>query len=65
MDLKGQEEIDKNQYHTVFLKERLLPCVLGAVVADSLGVPVEFKERSYLKDNPVTKMLAFGTYNQP
>ena len=39
--------------------------VYGLVVADALGVPVEFESREYLKENPVKEMLGYGTYNQP
>jgi len=39
--------------------------VMGAVVGDALGVPVEFKSREYLKAHPVTDMIGYGTYNQP
>lgn len=36
--------------------------VMGLVVGDALGVPVEFKKRDTYK---VTDMIGFGTYNQP
>ena len=39
--------------------------LLGLAVADALGVPVEFKYRSELAEDPVTGVRAFGTYNQP
>ncbi len=39
--------------------------LLGTAVADSLGVPVEFVPRSVLKENPVSEMQEFGTYNMP
>ena len=39
--------------------------ILGAIVGDALGVPVEFKSRDYLSENPVTDMIGYGTYNQP
>lgn len=39
--------------------------ILGVAVGDSLGVPVEFKSRAYLNENPVTDMQEFGTFNQP
>lgn len=39
--------------------------ILGFVVGDCLGVPVEFKSRSYLKLNPVKDMLEKGTHFQP
>lgn len=39
--------------------------MLGLVVGDALGVPVEFKSRAELKANPVTDMIGYGTHNQP
>lgn len=36
--------------------------VIGFVVGDALGVPVEFESREYLSENPVTGMMGFGTY---
>lgn len=39
--------------------------LLGAAIGDALGVPVEFKSRQTLKDNPITDMIGFGTYNMP
>lgn len=38
--------------------------LFGVAVGDALGVPVEFKSRSYLSSNPVKEMTGFGTYNQ-
>ena len=39
--------------------------ITGLVVGDALGVPVEFKPREYLEENPVTGMMGHGTYNMP
>lgn len=39
--------------------------ILGLAVGDALGVPVEFKTREYLKENPVIDMMGYGTFNQP
>ena len=39
--------------------------ILSTATADALGVPVEFKPRTYLMEHPVTDMQEFGTYNQP
>lgn len=38
---------------------------MGLVVGDALGVPVEFKNRESLKQDPVANMRGYGTYNQP
>lgn len=39
--------------------------LFGVAVGDALGVPVEFKSRDYLKNNPVKKMQEFGSHHQP
>ena len=39
--------------------------LLGVAIGDAVGVPVEFKSRLYLKENPVTQMMAYGTHKQP
>ena len=36
--------------------------MLGHVIGDALGVPVEFCGREELDGNPVTDMKGFGTY---
>lgn len=39
--------------------------ILGAIVGDALGVPVEFTDRKERKKDPVREMRAYGIYNQP
>ena len=39
--------------------------MFGHAIGDALGVPVEFRSREYLDNNPVTDMIGFGTYNLP
>ncbi|MCS7028436.1 MAG: ADP-ribosylglycohydrolase family protein [Bacteroidia bacterium] len=39
--------------------------LIGLAVGDALGVPVEFKSRRYLAENPVKDMIGYGTYNLP
>ena len=39
--------------------------LLGLVVGDALGVPVEFKSREEIRRQPVTDMLGYGTHHQP
>lgn len=39
--------------------------IMGVVVGDALGVPVEFESREFLMKCPVTKMEGYGTYNLP
>ena len=39
--------------------------IIGFIVGDALGVPVEFYSRSELEEEPVVNMREYGTYNQP
>ena len=39
--------------------------IMGVVVGDALGVPVEFRSREELTQNPVEGMRAYGTFHQP
>lgn len=47
------------------MKEKIYNTLYGAFIGDALGVPVEFKDREYLKQNPVSDMIGYGTYNLP
>ena len=47
------------------LRKQIRDGILGLAVGDALGVPVEFRSREVLKQNPVTGMRAYGTHNQP
>ena len=44
-----------------FIKEVLF----GVAVGDAIGVPVEFKTRKSLQDDPVTDMRGYGSHHQP
>ncbi len=39
--------------------------LFGLAVGDALGVPIEFKSRETIKQNPLTDMIGYGTYNLP
>ena len=39
--------------------------IMGVVVGDALGVPVEFKERQELRNEPVETMRGYGSFNLP
>lgn len=39
--------------------------IIGFIVGDALGVPVEFYSRNELKEEPVVDMREYGTYGQP
>jgi ADP-ribosylglycohydrolase len=47
------------------LKEHIKSALFGVAVGDALGVPVEFKSRNAIKQNPVIDMIGYGTYNLP
>lgn len=44
---------------------RVEGALVGLVVGDALGVPVEFKDRAVLARDPVTGMRGYGTHGQP
>lgn len=46
-------------------KEILIDGMMGLVVGDACGVPVEFNSREELMKNPVVNMRGYGSYNQP
>ncbi|MCI6005498.1 MAG: ADP-ribosylglycohydrolase family protein [Blautia sp.] len=39
--------------------------IMGVIVGDALGVPVEFLGRNELSNHPVTTMRGYGTYHLP
>ena len=45
--------------------EIVLGGIMGMVVGDALGVPVEFVSRNRLKEEPVTDMREYGSHEQP
>lgn len=47
------------------MRDKILGGLWGSIIGDALGVPVEFKKREELKNNPITDMIGFGVYNQP
>ena len=47
------------------LKKKYAASIMGLVIGDALGVPVEFVSRDELKETPVTDMIGYGTHNQP
>ena len=54
-----------DEYPTAFFQQKVKGAILGFVVGDALGVPVEFSDRDVLKQNPVTGMRSGGTHGQP
>ena len=42
--------------------DQVVGALIGNVVGDALGLPVEFSKREDLKSNPVLEMQGFGSY---
>lgn len=49
----------------MLMKNKWLDGIFGVVVGDALGCPVEFEARQDLKNDPVTDMRSYGTFNLP
>ncbi|MCS6795206.1 MAG: ADP-ribosylglycohydrolase family protein [Raineya sp.] len=47
------------------LLQQVRAALFGIAVGDALGVPVEFKSREMISNNPVTDMIGYGTYDMP
>ncbi len=45
--------------------EKIKSALFGVAVGDALGVPHEFSSAQVLRENPVTDMVGYGTYNLP
>lgn len=39
--------------------------VMGVLIGDALGMPVQFLSREEIRENPVVGMLGYGTYHMP
>lgn len=39
--------------------------IIGFIVGDALGVPVEFSSKSELEKSPLSNMIGYGTHHQP
>lgn len=39
--------------------------IMGVIVGDALGLPVQFLDRDEVRQNPVTGMRGYGTFNLP
>ena len=39
--------------------------ILGVIVGDALGLPVQFKDRAWFIKNPVTTMTGYGVFKKP
>lgn len=39
--------------------------IMGVIVGDALGLPVQFSSREEVQEEPVTDMMGFGAFNMP
>ncbi|WP_238457786.1 ADP-ribosylglycohydrolase family protein [Desulforamulus ferrireducens] len=46
-------------------REKVLGGMLGVVVGDALGLPVQFLSREEVRQNPIHGMTGYGTFNTP
>jgi ADP-ribosyl-[dinitrogen reductase] hydrolase len=46
-------------------REQVYGALFGVAIGDALGVPAEFKDRAFLKQNPVTDFEGYKSHNQP
>lgn len=46
-------------------REQVYGALFGVAIGDALGVPAEFKDRAFLKENPVTGFEGYKSHNQP
>lgn len=47
------------------MKNIWLDGMMGLIVGDALGLPVQFLSRNEIKENPVETMQGFGTFHMP
>lgn len=43
--------------------KKLYDGMIGLAIGDALGVPVEFKTRQEIEENPVREMREYGTHH--
>lgn len=54
-----------SKFSPMSYKDYIKDALLGVATGDALGVPVEFRSRRSLSENPVTDMRSYGTHGQP
>jgi ADP-ribosylglycohydrolase len=54
-----------NSSPTILQQDRVLGGLWGSLVGDALGVPVEFRSRTEVHNDPVTGMRENGSHHQP
>lgn len=49
----------------IYISMKIKDGMVGLIIGDALGVPVEFSSRFELMEHPITRMEGYGTHNQP
>ena len=62
MQRKREWSHDRDNYN---MENVIKGAVLGHVIGDVLGLPVEFYPRKRLTENPVDRMLSYGAHHMP
>ena len=44
---------------------KVTDALLGVAIGDAVGVPFEFRSRKEMESNPATRMIGYGTHQQP
>ena len=47
------------------MRQHIKAMIIGHAIGDALGVPVEFKSRERLREQPVGEMTGYGSHNVP
>jgi len=45
--------------------EKITQGIVGVIIGDALGLPVQFNDRTWFKQNPVHAMCGYGVFNKP
>jgi ADP-ribosylglycohydrolase len=59
--MEGEKEMDRSN----LIASRIRGGLLGVVVGDALGLPVQFRDRIYVRSLGIGGMTGYGTFNLP
>ena len=57
--------IDLEEKTRIELQEKIKNSILGFVIGDAIGVPLEFSSRETRRQRPILDMVGYGRYNLP
>ena len=61
---KNEKKRNTNKKRKRNKMNKVKDVLLGVAIGDALGVPVEFKSRKYLYENPLKDMIGYKVHNQ-